>query len=481
MANIFDIENEKYVLSGILRNPNIFSEVAGLIDENYDFKNRLHQVIWSVLKQTANSGEKIDRILIAQKINQLSLSFEDQINSVSDYLEALTLIPIHAENVINYVKSLKTLSLRRKVAEVGEELSSSMSKANNLNDQEIISLSDGIYTKVINSFSPNNEPEDLFAGIEEYIEKNGNTPDEDSEEIASPYSKYQEMFGGYFAGDLVLVCGQYKGGKSTFLLDTMRKVTTNPNVYGLYLDSELEIERQRRRIVSSLTGINEYFLKGNQWTKNPEMAKKIRSVFPTLKQWFNKLDHIYVANSKPAEIESIIRRWHWKRGNQNQNAKSIICMDYLKLTDKDDVREAYAGSMLLGYKCDRLKKLASELKCPIIGGCQANAAGDVGLSMEIKKFVSSAFYLHKKTSEDILREGDSSTHSLIPICNRDLGAGGDKVNLVKILDKNKNISYRPNHINYKIDSFNVTEINTLEESLNMKMDISIKKRESVSL
>ena len=795
---IFDLSLEQHLISGVLRYPNVFPDVDGYISDA-DFKNKLHKVIWSVIKQSLLNNEPIDRVLIAERINRLSLSFEDRISSVADYLEELSLNHIKEESVKLAAEQLKTVSIRRNIAQTGLEISTTMQKSTDLSAEEVVALSNSIYTKVVNNFKSKNDPIDLFRGAEDYIASLDN--DAPSEEIECPYPLYQKFFGGFFPGDLVLFASAPKSGKALeentpiptpngfknikdlkigdeiFAYDgtittvmavkkwknrELFKVTTNdgqkivadaehdwsvmpcrrnkkwkvlstqqifdanfsrpiklpdsgplvlplkklpidpyvlgvwlgdghsasarisqsesdgdfmisefkkrgylmkksksgkflyhvsdlqsklrannllnnkhiPSPYlrasqeqrtdllkglidtdghiskkkygqiefcttsqkiaegfielihslaikgqikvsdaklygkicskrfritfhtkdvcrlprklasvnqnirkksrfisnierhgkgntvciqiehpshlflcgkamipthnstllsdllkrscfsdsrvkGLIIDTELETYRVQRRNISAMSGVNEYLIKSKKWRQYPEYVAKIKQALTEIKAYFDKIDHVYVGNVSTEEMASIVRRWHWKKIKKGD--KPLVAIDYFKLTGADKIDDAFSASMNLGYRVDTFKKLASELQCPILGACQTNKAGEVGLSHEVNKFVSSLFKFERKTDEEMERDNFNPTdpknpsHKLVPLYTRDLGSYTEGINnLVPVTTGGKR-QYIQNYLNFKLDNFTVTEAGDLREVIqkrDFKLNIS---------
>jgi len=474
MEHIFDLRLEQHLLSGVLRYPFTFPDIDGLISEA-DFKNKLHQTIWNQVKQTLRSGESVDQFIIAQKINNLALSFEDKISSVADYLEGLCLINVKQTSLKALANELKTISIRREIADTGQEISKAMYQHSDLKADEVVVLANQIYSKVINSFKPQNEPCDLFRGAEEYIR----SLDDDlpSDEIFCPYKTYQNFFGGFFPGDLTLIASPPKNFKSTLLMDMMRRICEykNEDIKGLIIDTELETYRVQRRIIAAISGVNEYLIKSKKWRKNHALNEKVEAALEQMRNYFGKIEHIYVGNTTTDEMLSIVRRWHWK--NINKNNKAIVAIDYFKLTGRDEkILDAFAASMSLGVRVDMFKKLASELQIPIIGAVQTNRQNQVGLSHEINKFVSSLFLFERKNQEEMERDNfdavdkSNATHKLMPLYTRDLGEQADKHNeyVPYFCPKKNKIIHIQNYISYKIQNFNVMEMGDLQHLFNMK-------------
>ena len=76
---IFSHQVEKHTLSGILQYSQIFPDIDPFLTEK-DFYQDVHSTIYSIIKETLNDNEKPDKVLIANKIKNLGISFKDEIN-----------------------------------------------------------------------------------------------------------------------------------------------------------------------------------------------------------------------------------------------------------------------------------------------------------------------------------------------------------------------------------------------------------------
>jgi replicative DNA helicase len=75
---IYSLQVERHVLSGLIRHQNLFADVDLFINEN-DFFHEVHSTIYAVYKNTQYKGEKVDKVLLAEKIKNLGISFKDDI------------------------------------------------------------------------------------------------------------------------------------------------------------------------------------------------------------------------------------------------------------------------------------------------------------------------------------------------------------------------------------------------------------------
>ena len=76
---IYNLELEKQLLAGLLKDPESFTEISNFIDTSdfYSEQSPLNSTIFRIIQQALNSGDEVDEIIIAQRVNEVGLSFED--------------------------------------------------------------------------------------------------------------------------------------------------------------------------------------------------------------------------------------------------------------------------------------------------------------------------------------------------------------------------------------------------------------------
>lgn len=472
---IYSLDEEGNVLAGLLRHPQMFTELQYINESDFDSdsENR-HKLIFSVLTQFANEGKPFDIPLIASHINNITIG--DGFDFCS-YLEALKHRSVSEKGVLEAAKALKNISIRRELAEMGNNIVETMRGSAGKSFDENIALVDQIYSKVTRSYSSIDEPVDIFAMMEEIVEGNGDAEDDESDEIIFPYENYHKLFGGLFPGDLVMYASEAKAGKSTLLQNISSNIVMNYREQGrqvkvLTLDTEMETEKVIRRICSQISGVNEYLLKTNRWRKNPELVKKVRAVWKYIKdfQLTDTSDHIYIGNMTTEAMLAQVRRWFYKNirsrnvgKDKKDHVKALVILDYFKLTAVDNVSDAFASSMQLGYRVDSFKKLASELQIPILSSCQTNAQNEVGLSREMGKFASAIHMFERLPPEEVVNSPNGATHRLTPKLTRDQGEFSEGFNDLVKMDVGGKIEYKKNCIFYNVEKFRVSELTTLRE------------------
>lgn len=473
MSDLFNKEIEKPLLSAIIRNPALRAEIKV---QASDFSPDANRVVFSAIDACIAAGGDFSKIILIERLNALGIKLGG-VMSPGDYVEHLSLIQIGDSEAISLAKEIKRWTVRRELYQIGQDIINLTKEDKPDKDKKVKKASEMVeaVTQVFNRHvsiitgSHENEPVDLFATMEEYIESLG----VDEAEIGpkAPYPLYYDLWGTFSPGDMSVYCARPKGAKSTFLMNTVEQcIEQDSNVICLMLDTELETKRVQRRMVSAITDINEFVIRTGQWKKNTEMRQKVREAYGRAQMLTDRLGHLYVGGKSTDEMLSICRRWHHKHSDGGRK-KVLICLDYIKLSSLDlENMGSMKDYQSVGKRVDQFKQLATELQCHVLTAAQTNRSNEsrdgaerrsdgsvVGLSDQISQYASNIYALERLTTEQIAQFNSiDCTHTLSCIYARNLGAQGSAP-MVRYTDKGKE-RWKDNFLFYRIKNFRVEEI-----------------------
>jgi len=471
---IFSLQVERHVLSGLLKHQDLFADIDIFLSEN-DFYNDVHSTIYTVFKNIKHKGGSVDKVLLAEKIKNLGISFKDEIN-IFDYIDNLTFSQITEQATMEACKELIRLRVRREISQTADKLKDYVNKNSEDSLDEIIGKIDQIYNKKISSYSENDVPINIFDQVEDLIEEIGNSP-KDETGLITPYNEFNRMYGGLKNGNIYAIASRPGQGKSTWLNDICFKTSINPKnkTKTLILDTEMQTIDIQLRMVASLTDVPVWYLETGNWRKNEEMTRKVREAWAKVKNY--EYFHYHVGNKNIDQICSIIRRWYLSkvgRGNQ-----AMIAYDYIKLTG-EKVGQNWAEHQAIGEKIDKLKRISEEIHCPIVTAMQLNRTGEnfnrnssnvvddssvISLSDRLQWFASFVAIFRRKTVDEISLDGQAfGTHKLIPTKTRFQGkdAAGHQ-DLIRRLDSGGKEIWAQNYLNYQVTNFNIEERGSLRD------------------
>lgn len=474
-SSLYSIRSEGVLLGGLIKNPKFIVELESHITEKVFFHN-VHRVCFSVLKNLVFSGKEVDKVVLAQKLIEISvLKFED-IN-VYDYLDSLSFTNINLNGVKDLSKELLKLQVKRELFSNANEIQKFITESGDKPLNEIISKTDAMYNEKINSYISDDLPSDLFAEAESIINDRVNNPVDLG--VETPFPIFNDMFGNLRVG-ITAICGRAKNNKSTILLNIgFGGILHNPKLKILYLDTELKKYDHVFRSMSALSQMHTSYLEEGNWVKNVQLTEKLQNAYKVSNTLKGKLFHHYIGNRSIEEIQSIIKRWFFSvvgRGNPG-----LVILDYIKIGDEK--LSNYNGEhQELGRKINCLNAISQDLNIPILTSMQLNRSAitdnkedesAISMTDRLSWFANGVFIFRKKRPDEISEEGIKfGTHKLVPVVLRYQGKNTSLLDLVKVGDNHGKPCYKQNFINYNFSHFRLEERGTLRDII---MDKSLSK------
>ncbi|MDB4352900.1 hypothetical protein OAA60_05675, partial [Porticoccaceae bacterium] len=435
--------------------------------------------VFRIIQQAIDAGDEIDEIIVAQRVNDLGLSFEDNLKP-SDYIKSLSLRKVPKGNILKTAKELKKYSIRREILESSQEIAKKMKNiAPESSYREIIELADNVYNSRINLYEIGNDtPENIYEEMEALVEERGNNPVTEFG-MMGPHEKINDIYGSLLrAGNITVIVARSGVGKTQFCMDYSTKVSLKYDVPVLHFDNgEMSKEELIMRQCAALSGVSMHLLESGKWRKaGQDVVDKVRSVWPKI----SKLKFYYY-NVGGMDVDSMVntlkRFYYAKVGRGNQ---MVFSFDYIKTTSESNGNKSewqVVGEMVDKFKKCVQKEILHEGNpmIPMITSVQSNRYGItnnrnsqnvvddesiVSLSDRITQFCSHMFILRSKTGDEVESEGERfGTHKLINVKARHLGSDiAGAVEPVSIGD-----TLRKNAINLNFNNFNITERGDLRD------------------
>lgn len=209
--SLHSLQLEKHVLAGLLKFDGKFWDYAAHLKEKTFFQD-FHSTAFSLIKHAYSNNQKPSPLLIAEKIKQMGIVFEDLDNPYS-YLESLSNIKITAETLDEAVKKLSALEMRRDLVETAETAKGFVIGAADKTPDEIISGYDKINNSKIQSFELDVQPVSVFGTLEDMVEERGNNP---MEELGykTGFPVFNRRFGGLMPGEISAIVARAGIGKA---------------------------------------------------------------------------------------------------------------------------------------------------------------------------------------------------------------------------------------------------------------------------
>lgn len=477
MSNIYNVEFEKILLSYIIKDYTILGEIPTINEK--DFTPNVNRIVFQAIQACLASDKKnFSKFILIEKLNTLNIKIGDDILPAT-YINALDLLgrDVSAEAAIGVAKKIKAVTVRRSLNQAAQKIMDMTKVDDGSKTIDLVNSVNQVFNKQINIIEEGtgNEPIDLFATAEQNIEHNLGVGDK--KDVIPPYDLYSDMYGSFDAGGLHVYCSRMGIGKSTWLMNILEKTISNDdNLIALLLDSELEGERVQRRMISSLSGVNEYFLRNGTYRNNSEMYEKVKIALKRVGPWSGKLYHHYIGGVPLESQISFCKRWYEKYVSLT-GKKAIIAVDYFKMGSIDNYNSQMKDYQMLGVKADAYKQLATELEIPIIAAVQTNRTNTyngfgskvenssiVAGSDEIARVCSNLFLLQQLSVDEKLSFGEpDAALTLKALKTRQLGPNNKRLNnLVKYMD-NGRVKFCENYLVYSNNYFNIKEMCSFQD------------------
>jgi len=332
---IYSYELEKQLLAGLLKDPESLIEISTFISTSdfYSESTSLNSTIFRIIDQAIKANDEIDEIIIAQRVNEIGLSFEDNVNP-SDYIKSLALRKVPEGNILKTAKELKKYSIRREILNSSKDISKKMKSISAESSyQDIIEAADSIYNSRINLYELGNDvPSNIYDEMEGLIEERGNNPLTEFG-MMGPHPKINNIYGSLLRpGNITVIVARSGVGKTQFCMDYSTKVSVKYDVPVLHFDNgEMSKEELIMRQCASLSGIPMHLLESGKWRQSgAKVVEKVRAVWPKVKNL-----KFYYYNVGGLDVDSMIstlKRFYYStvgRGN-----RMVLSFDYIKTTSE---------------------------------------------------------------------------------------------------------------------------------------------------
>lgn len=346
MANFYDLEAERMLLSAIMANNKLLLECS--INEE-DFYLQKHKAIYRAYLDMAKNNIPIELIT-------LSDYFGDNASDAGGalYITQMAGLCIIGSSIAQYERIIKEKSIRRRVANLCKEVYGSCKSDTTIN--EILgTIQGGLLT-----IESNNKESIVHISklIPEVIRDVESSIDNKGKILYSTGLRDLNRFtGGWGSGDLIIVAGRPGQGKSALTKNFIDGVCENGNAVGVF-SLEMSPKQLTKRHISDHSMVSiESMVSGD----------RLKELFPKFLMSANKLSelNIYMVQGNVFNINKIALL---SRHLKYKFDVKLIVIDYLQLIGG----KAASKEEEMADISRTLKILARELNIPIICLSQLN-------------------------------------------------------------------------------------------------------------
>lgn len=360
-ADIFaygNIEAEMSVLGAAMQDGKALKLVAEMSPE--DFTAPEHRLILMAMKELAKAGKPVDLVTMHE---QLSAGKKiDIIGGVAYLMQLINFTPTTA-NVKSYIGIVRECAARRQLKAIGEALISasgnSERKVDEIREKAALTIRDVRAGNAVKMISQ----EEAVILTYEKMDEAQKREDKPDDRIMTGIRGLDKRIGGLAGSKLVVIGARPSVGKSIFAMSIcMNAAKAGKRVLYVSLEMEADEIMEREFAAASmvpLTEITSGEILEESWTKLAQSMSYLAS---------HKIFYCTEADT----VEDIRKAAFYLYEN---GGIDLICVDYIQLMEATYARKQNRQEQVAEISRG-LKKLAQEMKIPIIALSQLNRSSE---------------------------------------------------------------------------------------------------------
>ena len=336
-----DLEAERFLLGGILRDPEVMGTVITVVTEEDFFYYERHKLVWRGLCGLYRMGTPIDLLTLSTELEKLGKLAEA---GGREYLFDLMESVASAANVEWNLEHLKNkATLRKMIKSASETIKKAMDPSFNPDDviqdaeRDIFAIADkqvkGAVKPIENFVTP-------------LLERLNNRKDGITG-IPTGIKDLDELTNGLQNSDLIILAARPGVGKTSFALTIAANAAIDYNKHVAFFSLEMDGMQLAQRLLCSRAEVDQSKFRNGKLNRD-EMNKLIAKVAPI------NQSPLYVDDNADLGIMELM-------------SKALLVVDYLQLmkVGNEENRAVAIGNISRG-----LKILAKELHIPVIALAQ---------------------------------------------------------------------------------------------------------------
>jgi len=407
--------DERAVLSLCINDVNWFYALCSKVSER-DFLCRDNYMIYLLLNGLLAKGvESFDIPMLAAEAEEQGV-----LKSIGgyDYLESIGNMPVSSDNFELYSDNVIEASSKYRLY---NSLQKSLNKVTDNakageGSADLIGYVESNILDLSTSFLSIKEPINLSDGLSELIDERRNNK-VNMLGVSTGFPILDKQIDGMVPGTVLIIAARPKQGKSAFLSNIAPHVAFRENKPVLYIDTEMNFDQWRDRIVASMSGVKERDIKHGNY--NDEQYDSIVNKCLKLVEK-GKLFHEFMPGYTVEKIISLYKKYKHKHNI------GLMVFDYLKEPDSSSLDRNRKEYQVLGDVTTAIKDLAGRLNIPALTAVQINRNKEVADSDRIVRYGDIVAHWMRRTEDEL--KTSRGTYKLV-IRETRRGGGTDDVGI----------------------------------------------------
>jgi replicative DNA helicase len=244
--NPYNVEIEQVLIGSILNNNNNYDKISDIISAD-DFYEKTHQEIYKEMKKKLDIGQIADVLTLSNILNALGVPI--------NYLLEISKNIYPSENLKQYAELLLDLSHRRKLINIGKNITDSAINHQLEVKEQILQAENQIFSIRENKTAGN--AISFYDGANNILKFTYNVIRNEQSIVGVPsgFRELDNLLGGMRPGELIILAGRPAMGKTAFATNICNHVASLNKSGVLFVSLEMPYEQICLRIVASISSI----------------------------------------------------------------------------------------------------------------------------------------------------------------------------------------------------------------------------------
>lgn len=346
-----DLDAERCLLGGILRDPEVMGEAIMIIKDESFFYLEAHQIIWTALCNLNKAVTPIDLVTLASELETMG---KLALVGGREYLFTLMETVASSANVTWHIELLRKKTTLRKLIKMSSGIiKNAMDPA--AAPDEVLQDAEKVMFAIADD-----QVRDSLKPIDQFVAPLLNRLNERKDGITgirTGITELDELTNGLQRSDLIILAARPGVGKTSFALTIAANAAINYNQNVAFFSLEMDGVQLAQRLLCSQAQIDQSKLR-NGYLNAEEKRRLIAAVTP-----INQAP-LYVDDNADLGIMELMSK---ARQLKRKGKLDLLIIDYLQLmkTGKEENRAVAIGAISRG-----LKILAKEMQIPVIALAQ---------------------------------------------------------------------------------------------------------------
>ena len=346
-----DGEAERYLLGGILRDPNVMTPVIDVVSDDDFFYLERHQLIWRAMRQLYSAGTPIDMLTLPAELEKMG-----RLQQVGgrEYIFELMESVASSANVEWNLEHLRDKFVLRKLIRMSSDTIKRAMDVSSAPDEVLQSAERAVFAIAEKQVKNSLRPIENF--VTPLLDRLNNRKDGITG-IPTGLTELDELTNGLQNSDLIILAARPGVGKTSFALTIAANAAIDFNRHVAFFSLEMDGVQLAQRLLCSRAQVDQSKLRNGKLNRD-EMNKLIAHVAPI------NQSPLFVDDNADLGIMDLMSK---ARDLKRQGKLDLLLIDYLQLmkTGKEENRAVAIGAISRG-----LKILAKELHIPVIALAQ---------------------------------------------------------------------------------------------------------------